>query len=243
MSKALDYLQKFVDRSYLVEPELREVFLSLGEKVFEPIKKDIEEGKVVYPAQEDVFKCFRLCPLNSVRVVILGQDPYHSPVTSGLPFPCVANGLAFDVNVTQTVPPSLKAIISKMEDELGGKLNADVSYLGHLPSMGVLLMNTAFTVVMSNPGSHLKIWKGFTESVVRTVAKREHVVWLLWGNHAKSFKPLIPKSHTIIEGVHPSPLAGGLFKNASYFTTTNTALISRGYQPINFLNANANADS
>lgn len=233
-------LQNFVDRTWLTNPITRSAFLELPEHQFPKILKDKAEGKIIYPRQEDVLKCFKLCPLDKVKVVIIGQDPYHTASSkAGLDgFPCLANGLCFDVSAELKAPPSLSAIVSKMEEELGGKLKVGESYLGHLPAQGVLLMNTAFTVVRNNPGSHCKVWQPFTEQIVKGVSARPFVVWLLWGNHAKSFKKFIPASHAVIEGVHPSPLAGGKFKEGSYFSTTNQALLNRGFQTIDFLNHN-----
>lgn len=174
----------------------------------------------IYPAPHRIFRAFKECPLENLKVVILGQDPYHDGS---------ANGLCFDVLKGKKVPPSLNNIFKEMVNDVPvQKSTEEDSYLGHLPKQGVLLLNTALTVTPKSPGSHTELWRKFTESVVVSLNRVDNLVWILWGNHAKAFKPLITNStHVLIEGGHPSPLntsKSSPFIGGKYFSTCNEIL-------------------
>lgn len=182
----------------------------------------------IFPKEEDVFKAFELTPFDAVRVVIIGQDPYH-----GLN---QAHGLSFSVNKGIKVPPSLQNIFK----ELQADNNCPIPTHGNLikwARQGVLLLNTTLTVRAGLPGSHQKKgWETFTDTVIKCISdEKEHVVFLLWGNYAKTKTPLInTKKHLILEAAHPSPLARGAFFGSKHFSKTNAYLTSNHIKPIDW---------
>lgn len=144
-----------------------------------------------------------------------------------------ATGLAFDNDRSRKSSPSLQNILKEMDDDLGEIMGwqgreMSPSHLGHLPQQGVLLLNTALTVKRGEPGSHAELWKPFTNQLITDMQAKDNIVWILWGNHAKSFKPLITNAtHYIIEGGHPSPLNRKQdFKGGEYFSKANKFLTS-----------------
>ena len=158
--------------------------------------------KVCYPPYNDMFKAYHLTPYENVKCVIIGQDPYH---TKGY-----ANGLAFSVPNDVKISPSLANIFKELESDLGIKrTNTDLS---DWAKEGVLLLNASLTVVEGMPSSHMRQWEKFTDKTIEYLEKNNNViVYILWGNYARSKKKLITnKNHYIIESAHPSPL--GAFK-------------------------------
>lgn len=185
-------------------------------------------GKCIYPPGSQIFRAFALTPLPQVKAVILGQDPYHGPGQ--------AMGLSFSVPDGVPAPPSLRNIFKEIETDLGLPMSGRPN-LEHWARQGVLLLNTALTVLARQPGSHSRIgWQSFTDAVIRTVSERcEGVVFLLWGNPARAKKPLVDASrHLVLEAAHPSPLAGGAFFGCRHFSQTNAYLIQGGKTPINW---------
>lgn len=181
--------------------------------------KEVETTKQIFPATHNIFRAFKEVPFDCVRVVIIGQDPYHDVGS--------ATGLAFDNPKTQKPSPSLRNILTEIEADTGTPSLAFTnvgSYLEHLPSQGVMLLNAALTVAREMPGSHSGIWKPFMQEVIFQMnARLSNVVWVLWGNNAKKYKKLITNpSHRIIEGAHPSPFAYAKFKDNNFFTKINT---------------------
>jgi uracil-DNA glycosylase len=181
----------------------------------------------VYPKFQDIYTAFKLCPLESTKVVILGQDPYHGPGQ--------AHGLAFSVLPDQSIPPSLTNIYNELYRDLK-VVPATHGYLKHWADQGVLLLNTTLTVRDGSPGSHAKLgWEEFTDSVLRRLNDEDYPkAFLLWGNHAKKKGELIdPNKHLILESAHPSPLSAHRgFKGCGHFSQTNAFLESSGYRPI-----------
>jgi uracil-DNA glycosylase len=158
--------------------------------------------KKVFPPPKDIFKAFDLCPLPKVKVVILGQDPYHGDGQ--------AHGLSFSVPQGAPIPPSLKNIYKEIEQEFDYKKDFTDGNLEHWASQGVLLLNAVLSVVSGSPASHKgRGWEEFTDEVIRTVSEHSnHVVFMLWGNFARSKKMLIDGSkHLILEAPHPSPFS------------------------------------
>jgi len=199
-------------------------FLSLVSTLHE--QKDA--GAIIYPAGKNIFKAFELCPLDKVKVVILGQDPYHGPKQ--------AMGLSFSVPRDVPAPPSLKNIFKEIESDLGIKMSGCPD-LEKWAEQGVLLLNAVLTVRAGEPTSHSGIgWQEFTDAVIKTVSERcDGVVFLLWGAYARSKKTLInPSKHLILEAAHPSPLARGAFFGCRHFSKTNTYLSSKGKSPIDW---------
>ena len=187
-----------------------------------------QAGAVIYPPGKLIFNSFDLTPLDQVKVVILGQDPYHGPGQ--------AEGLSFSVPHGVTPPPSLKNIYKEIESDLGITLQKDGSLEGWA-RQGVFLLNAILTVRAGQAASHSKIgWSEFTDAVIKTLSDRkEGLVFLLWGNFAKSKKVLIDTSkHYVLEAAHPSPLAGGAFFGCRHFSKTNEILRARGLDPIDW---------
>lgn len=201
-----------------------EEFLELINNVKEEYKNNI-----CFPKYEDIFNAFKLTPYSSVKVLILGQDPYHGINE--------AHGLSFSVQNGIKKPPSLKNIFK----ELNSDLNIKESESGNLEKWakeGVLLLNSILTVRKDNALSHKNIgWEVFTDYVIKELNKKDTpIVFILWGNFAKSKKELITnKKHLIIESVHPSPFsARNGFFGSKPFSKTNNYLIKNGIKPINW---------
>ncbi|MGM9734968.1 MAG: uracil-DNA glycosylase [Candidatus Cryptobacteroides sp.] len=185
-------------------------------------------GKRVYPPGSQIFKAFELTPLPQVKVVILGQDPYHGPGQ--------AMGLSFSVPDNVPPPPSLKNIFKEIEDDLGIRMSGYPN-LERWARQGVLLLNAVLTVRGGEAASHSRIgWEQFTDAVIRCISDRcEGVVFLLWGNFARSKRELINTSrHHVLEAAHPSPLARGAFFGCRHFSKTNNLLASQGRTPIDW---------
>lgn len=179
------------------------------------------DQSICYPPQADIFRAFDLTPLSEVRVVILGQDPYHGPGQ--------ANGLAFSVHAGQKAPPSLRNILKEVWDDVGGMPWVDLS---RWAEQGVFLLNAVLTVEEKKPGSHGKFgWEAFTDEVIRTISQRQpHVVFMLWGNYAHKKEALIDSSkHLVLKAPHPSPLSAyqGFF-GSKHFSQANAFLEGKG---------------
>ena len=166
--------------------------------------------------------------MDKVKVVILGQDPYHGPGQ--------AMGLSFSVPADVPVPPSLKNIFKEIESDLGIRMSGCPD-LRKWAEQGVLLLNAVLTVRCGEPASHSRIgWQEFTDAVIRYLSDNcEGIVFLLWGNYARSKKNLIDTSrHTVLEAAHPSPLARGAFFGCRHFSRTNEILTAEGKTPIDW---------
>lgn len=187
-----------------------------------------QAGEVIFPPGGQIFKAFELCPLDKVKVVILGQDPYHGYGQ--------AMGLSFSVPQGVEAPPSLKNIFKEIESDLGIRMSGSPD-LRPWAEQGVLLLNSVLTVRAGQPASHSRIgWQTFTDAVIKTISDRcEGVVFLLWGNYARSKAVLVDKSrHHVLEAPHPSPLARGAFFGCRHFSATNEILAAEGKSPINW---------
>jgi uracil-DNA glycosylase len=183
----------------------------------------------VFPPHDEVFSALHLTPYATTRVLILGQDPYHGPGQ--------AHGLCFSVRHGVRVPPSLVNIHTELHADLG-IAPPDHGNLEAWARQGVLLLNTTLTVRSGRAGSHQgKGWETFTDEVIRAVdARSDHVVFILWGGHARKKKALIDRArHTIVESAHPSPLsANNGFFGSRPFSRTNEALVAHGQEPIDW---------
>jgi len=181
----------------------------------------------VYPPGPLIFNAFNSCPFNQVKVVLIGQDPYHEPGQ--------AHGLCFSVNDGVPFPPSLMNIFTELKADLGVPIPV-TGNLSRWATQGVLLLNATLTVREHQAGSHQKHgWEQFTDSVISTLSRqREHLVFILWGSYAQSKAQLIDGSrHCILRSAHPSPLSAyrGFFGN-HHFSLTNDYLIKNGKEPI-----------
>lgn len=212
----------------------KEYFAALTEFV----KKEYREGKV-YPAPKNIFKAFDLCPFDKVKVVILGQDPYHGAGQ--------ANGLAFAVDEETQVPPSLQNIFKEIVSDLGDRAKSEEVLrpagrsgdLTRWARQSVLLLNATLTVRAHQAGSHQqKGWELFTDAVINVLSKeREHIVFMLWGNYAKQKGAHINRSkHLVLEAPHPSPFsASSGFFGCKHFSKANDYLIAHNKTPIDWL--------
>ncbi len=186
------------------------------------------EGHRVYPPGSMIFKAFELTPVQDVKVVILGQDPYHGPGQ--------AMGLSFSVPDNVPAPPSLKNIFREIETDLGVKMSGYPN-LEKWARQGVLLLNAVLTVRSGEAASHSRIgWQEFTDAVIKYISDNcNGVVFLLWGNFARTKRELIDTSrHYVLEAAHPSPLARGAFFGCRHFSRTNSLLEAQGKTPIDW---------
>lgn len=187
-------------------------------------------GKTVYPPQKDVFNAFRLTELGDVKVVILGQDPYHGPNQ--------AHGLAFSVLPGVAVPPSLVNMYKELVTDIPGFQRPTHGFLESWARQGVMLLNTVLTVEAGKAHSHAKLgWETFTDTVISAINEhREGVVFLLWGSHAQKKGSIIDRQrHHVLQAPHPSPLSAhrGFFGSAP-FSQTNELLVKQGEKPIDW---------
>lgn len=216
-----------------IEQSWKEVLQSEFDKpYFAELAARLHEEKAagvrIFPPGSMIFRAFDLCPLEKLKVVIIGQDPYHGEGQ--------AMGLSFSVPEGIPAPPSLKNIFKEIESDLGIRMSGKPD-LSSWAAQGVLMLNAVLTVRSGQPTSHSNIgWQSFTDAVIRTISERcEGVVFLLWGNYARSKASLIDASrHYILEAAHPSPLARGAFFGCRHFSKTNDILISQGKTAIDW---------
>lgn len=190
------------------------------------VKNEYAQG-VVYPPGKLIFNAFNLCPFDRVKVVIIGQDPYHGPGQ--------AHGLCFSVNDGIAFPPSLVNIFKELKNDMGIEKPASGN-LTRWAEQGVLMLNATLTVRAHQAGSHQRQgWETFTDAVIRKLAEdREHLVFILWGGYAQRKGAFIDRNrHLVLASAHPSPLSAynGFFGN-KHFSRTNEYLIAHGEQPI-----------
>ena len=187
---------------------------------------EMNGGKTIYPPGKLIFNAFNTTPVEQVKVVILGQDPYHNPGE--------AMGLSFSVPPGKRVPPSLLNIYKEIKRDL------DIDAPGHgdltgWAKQGVFLLNAMLTVEHKKAGSHKKIgWQQFTDAVIAKLSEtREGLIFMLWGNFARSKKAQIDEmKHYVLEAKHPSPLAGNAFQGCGHFSRANELLLGQGKEPI-----------
>ncbi|MDH3650952.1 MAG: uracil-DNA glycosylase [Saprospiraceae bacterium] len=187
-----------------------------------------QKGKIIFPPGPLIFNAFNTTPFTKVRVVIIGQDPYHGPRQ--------AMGLCFSVPKEITPPPSLKNIFKELQLDLGVPIpsHGDLTHWAH---QGVFLLNAMLTVEKSKAGSHSKIgWQTFTDAVISTVSQQlDGLIFLLWGKFAQSKISLIDEmKHHVLQSVHPSPFTGEAFFNNHHFSRTNELLLGQGLSPIDW---------
>lgn len=184
------------------------------------------QGKTIYPPQSQVFQALKSTPFDQVKVVILGQDPYHGPKQ--------ANGLCFSVNREVTLPPSLRNIYKEIEQDLDCQMPAHGD-LSHWAAQGVLMLNSVLTVENGNAGSHAnKGWEQVTDQIISSLNQsNKTIVFLLWGAYAQKKAQLIDDKHIILRAPHPSPLSAhrGFF-GCKHFSNCNQKLVESGESPI-----------
>ncbi|BFT31249.1 uracil-DNA glycosylase [Alteromonas sp. D210916BOD_24] len=198
------------------------------EALLKKVSQQRQAGKVIYPPEEAVFNAFTLTPLESVKVVILGQDPYHGPDQ--------AHGLCFSVLPGVKIPPSLVNIYKELASDISGFETPSHGNLTAWAEQGVLLLNTVLTVEQGKAHSHAKWgWETFTDKVIEVInTYQEQVVFLLWGSHAQKKGQHIDRDkHRVLAAPHPSPLSAhrGFF-GCKHFSQANAYLIEKGKVPI-----------
>ena len=206
---------------YLERPDMR--------ALADFLRAEKRAGKVLYPPGPEIFNAFAHTPFDKVRVVILGQDPYHGPGQ--------AHGLCFSVRPGVPVPPSLNNIFAEIARDLGIP-RPDHGCLTPWADQGVLLLNSVMTVEQGRPGAHQnKGWEGFTDAAIAALDReREGLVFMLWGAYAQRKGRLVdPSRHLVLSSVHPSPLSAhrGFIGNG-HFSAANRYLESRGQAPIDW---------
>ncbi len=200
----------------------KEYFISLTNR----IKKERAEGIKIFPPGSLIFNAFNKTPFDQVRVVIIGQDPYHRPGQ--------AHGLSFSVPDGIKPPPSLVNIYKELSEDVGRSPSSSGN-LERWTSQGIFLLNAILTVRDGEAASHRKIgWEIFTDAVIKLLSdKKENLIFLLWGNFARSKRDLIDQTkHHILEAAHPSPLARGAFFGCKHFSRTNQILRKQGEKEI-----------
>ena len=209
-------------------------FIALTGFVRDAYTKWASGGPAIYPKPAEIFAAFNMCPIDKVKVVIIGQDPYHQPGQ--------AHGLCFSVRDGIALPPSLQNIYKEIESDLG-RPSAILQAAGGRPSgdltkwaeQGVLLLNSSLTVQANIAASHAgKGWEQFTDAAIRALSKRSGIVYLLWGSYAQRKAEFVnPAENLVLKSVHPSPLSAsrGFFGNHQ-FSNANRYLASQGKTPI-----------
>ena len=195
-------------------------------KLTDFVRAQYLSGRPVFPAPQNIFNAFNLCPLPDVKVVIIGQDPYHEPGQ--------AHGLCFSVLPPTPVPPSLVNIYREIESDLG-RPSITHGDLTAWARQGVLLLNSTLTVAAHQAASHAgRGWEQFTDAVIRATAARDNIVYMLWGSYAQRKAEFVdPTKNLILKSVHPSPLSAhrGFFGN-HHFSRANEYLVAHGKTPI-----------
>jgi uracil-DNA glycosylase len=211
-------------QKFFLRDDIKKILLDISEKVRK------HEENIIYPKKENLFKAFFLCDVPNVKVVILGQDPYHGPDQ--------AVGLSFSVPPSQKLPPSLQNIFKELESDL--KIKNTNGDLTKWAEQGVLLLNSVLTVNAGAPASHRDVgWEIFTDEVIKYLSdEKENIVFVLWGNFAIGKRKLIDeKKHLVVTAPHPSPLSShrGFFGSRP-FSKINEYLKSKNISPIDWKN-------
>lgn len=203
----------------------------LGKPYFNELANFLEKERnlfSIYPKQEDIYNALKLTSFENVKVIIIGQDPYHGPHQ--------AHGLSFSVNDGIKIPPSLKNVFKELKSDVDFTI-PNHGNLTPWTKQGVLLLNATLTVRAGEPGSHQKKgWENFTDAIIKLISEeKENCVFLLWGNFAKTKTPLInSEKHLVLEAAHPSPLARGAFFGCKHFSKTNDYLKSKNIPAIDW---------
>ena len=207
---------------FFYSPEMEETII--------PILNKLDE-ETYYPDSSDIFRCFYVTPFNNINVVILGQDPYHNGS---------ATGLCFDVKLGNPLNPSLQNIYKELENE--GFYPTKDGNLESWCKQGVLLLNTALTVLDGSPESHIELWSSFSKKVIQKLSEKDFIVWILLGKKASEWKEFITnKNHIILETTHPSPFSAlkssskqVAFIGSNIFKNANKELYKKGLDKISW---------
>lgn len=216
-------MQNLTWDSFIAEESKQDYF----KRIQSCVEEDSKNGEI-YPKYKDLFSVYKLCPLDKIKICVLGQDPFHGPGQ--------AHGLSFSVPKGIPVPPSLKNIYKELHSDLGLEIPKHGCLLDWV-SQGVFLLNSVLTVRKGSPGSHKDFgWQTFTDKTISVINNIERpIVFMLWGAFAKSKRPLITNSkHLILEGGHPSPYSSHLFFEGKYFSKANDFLVKNDVGPIDW---------
>ena len=209
--------------------ELHEEFAKdYFQSIIQFLRSEKQNGKVIYPPGPFIFNAFEQTPFDKIKVVIIGQDPYHGPGQ--------AMGVCFSVPQDQKIPPSLRNIYKEINQDVGCSI-PNHGDLSSWAKQGIFLLNTVLTVEHKMAASHKKIgWQTFTDRVIQIISeKKKNIVFLLWGNYAKSKIDLINENnHYVLSSAHPSPLAGNRFFGHHHFSKMNELLEKHGKKPIDW---------
>lgn len=209
------------------EEELKKDYLS---SINQFLEKEKTACKLIYPPEVDVFNAFNYCSKDKIKVVVIGQDPYHDKDQ--------AHGLAFSVQPYVKVPPSLKNIYKELETDIPGFTKPNHGFLKSWAEQGVLLLNTSLTVEAHKPASHSKIgWNNFTDNVIKNLNDEcDSLIFLLWGSHAQTKTILIDETkHKILKSAHPSPFSAHKgFLGNKHFSQTNSWLKEHNHSEIDW---------
>lgn len=220
-----------VDWNALLKVETQQDYFC---SILKAVESERLAGRQIFPTEDQVFEAFRLTPFEQVKVVILGQDPYHGPNQ--------AHGLAFSVQPEVKIPPSLKNIFKAIQYDYPEFEIPANGYLGGLAKQGVLLLNATLTVEAGKPNSHADLgWERYTDKVIEILsANHEGLIFLLWGNYAIKKSALIDAAkHKILTSVHPSPLSAHRgFLSCGHFRTCNELLSQQGKTVIDWQDTN-----
>lgn len=209
----------------LLQPEFDKPYY----KELQLLANNAYKSHTIYPPAQQVFNALRLCAFENIKVVIIGQDPYHGPGQ--------AHGLSFSVTNYVRKPPSLQNIFKELATDIPDFVIPQSGNLEAWAQQGVLLLNAVLTVQAGLPGSHKNFgWQHFTDAIIKLVSdKKQHVVFLLWGAYAIAKSELIDKDkHLVLTAAHPSPLARGAFFGSKHFSKTNDYLKAHNLTPINW---------
>jgi len=199
------------------------------QQIVEFLKTEKAQGKIIYPPGSLIFNAFNTTPFDKVKVVLIGQDPYHGPGQ--------AHGLCFSVQNGIALPPSLQNIYKELHDDIGIPI-PKTGNLTHWAEQGVFLLNASLTVRAADPMSHSKIgWATFTDAVIKIISsQKKNIVFLLWGKFAQDKQGLIDATkHYVLKAAHPSPLsASSGFFGCRHFSKTNNFLVKNGIDPVDW---------
>ena len=215
-------MDNFFWNKFILNQTSQDYFLKIKHRLLD----DHKNGYAIFPDPKDFFRAFEVCPYEKTKIVILGQDPYH---TKG-----IADGLAFSSKNIDKIPPSLRNIFKEIKDDVG--VNNNTSNLTKWSEQGVLLLNTSLSVCEGMPNSHSNIgWENFTDLALRKLSKQHDIVYMLWGAHARSKKSLIGNSGLILESSHPSPFSAHRgFLGSRQFSKANLYLSKLKKTPIDW---------
>ncbi|MEI6882157.1 MAG: uracil-DNA glycosylase [Bacteroidetes bacterium] len=209
----------------LIKDFSKEYFIKLEQFLIE----EKNRGYQILPPNLEIFEALNKTPFEKVKVVIIGQDPYHGPMQ--------AHGLCFSVNDGISIPPSLRNIFKELKSDINFKIPKSGNLISWA-QQGVLLLNSTLTVRLNEANSHSKIgWQIFTDKIISEVSsKKENIVFILWGAHAQNKLSLIDKNkHLVLQSAHPSPLSASRgFFGCKHFSKTNKYLINKNIEPINW---------